>query len=66
MFWRYYSWWRNPIDQREIRRCEGQVHTWKARYSNGGRYHVRRSCKAAASFSGSESAHYACLIEVTK
>lgn len=29
-----------------------------------GHYRVRRSVKAAASFSGKESAHYACLVEV--
>ena len=27
-------------------------------------YRVRRACKAAAAFTGKESAHYACLIEV--
>jgi hypothetical protein len=27
-------------------------------------YRVRRACKAAAAFSGKESAHYACIIEV--
>jgi hypothetical protein len=27
-------------------------------------YRVRRACKAAAAFSGTESAHYACIIEV--
>ncbi|MCZ6744526.1 MAG: hypothetical protein O7D31_07595 [Alphaproteobacteria bacterium] len=27
-------------------------------------YRVRRACKAAAAFSGKESAHYACVIEV--
>lgn len=31
-----------------------------------GHYRVRRSVKAAASFSGKESAHYVCLIEVFK
>lgn len=31
-----------------------------------GHYRVRRSVKAAASFSGTESAHYVCLIEVFK
>ncbi len=29
-----------------------------------GTFHVRRSVKAAASFSGKESAHYVCLLEV--
>lgn len=29
-----------------------------------GKFHVRRSVKAAASFSGKESAHYVCLIEI--
>jgi hypothetical protein len=28
------------------------------------RYRVRRACKAAAAFSGKDSAHYACIIEV--
>lgn len=32
--------------------------------TNGGTYVVRRSVKAAASFSGKESAHYVCLLEV--
>jgi hypothetical protein len=27
-------------------------------------YRVRRACKAAAAFSGKESAHYACIVEV--
>jgi hypothetical protein len=27
-------------------------------------YRVRRACKAAAAFSGKESAHYACIIEI--
>jgi hypothetical protein len=27
-------------------------------------YRVRRTCKAAAAFSGRETAHYACIIEV--
>ena len=27
-------------------------------------YRVRRACKAAAAFSGKETAHYACIIEV--
>lgn len=30
----------------------------------GAYYRVRRACKAAAAFSGKESAHYACIIEV--
>lgn len=30
----------------------------------GAHYRVRRACKAAAAFSGRESAHYACIVEV--
>jgi hypothetical protein len=30
----------------------------------GAHYRVRRACKAAAAFSGKESAHYACILEV--
>jgi hypothetical protein len=32
--------------------------------ASGSHYRVRRACKAAAAFSGTETAHYACIIEV--
>jgi hypothetical protein len=33
--------------------------------NSNGHYRVRRACKATAAFSGKETAHYACIIEVS-